>query len=131
AKNSPGLTDSETLSTAVSAPSGVSNCLTIPSTVRIGSAARAGAGSRPGGIATTDMAGVTPRSPRRPATADIRPSLAGALFELQPCDREPESHRYGELGLLPLPTELGFTRVRHQRVVEVGNIRLRLGRGMG
>src|SRR5215510_6642791 len=60
-KNSPGLTDSDTLSTAVSTPSGVSNCLTIPSTVRIGSAALA-PGTRPDGIATTVMNGVTPRS---------------------------------------------------------------------
>ena len=60
-KNSPGLTDSDTLSTAVSTPSGVSNCLTMLSTARIGSAARAaGMASRPDGIATTDMDGVTP-----------------------------------------------------------------------
>src|SRR5262245_3003794 len=37
----------------------------------------------------------------------------------------------GWLGLLPLPSELGFTRVRHFSVAEVGYIRLRLGEGCG
>ena len=72
AKNSPGFTASDTLSTAVSTPSGVSNCLTMPSTVRIGSTARAaGTASRPNGIATTDMDDGLPSRPfslRRPRT---------------------------------------------------------------
>src|SRR6266851_3743744 len=37
----------------------------------------------------------------------------------------------GRLGLHPPPSELGFTRVRHFRVAEVGYIRLRLGEGWG
>src|SRR5262245_309252 len=83
AKNSPGRTDSDTLSIAVSTPSGVSNCLTMLSTVRIGSAARAGSASRPDGMATTGIDGVTPEITRRPATADVCPTLAGTRLHRQ------------------------------------------------
>src|SRR5215510_9867746 len=83
-KNSPGLTDSDTSSTAVSTPSGVSNCLTMLSTVRIGSAALA-PGTRPDGIATTVMNGVTPHWRLGPQSrlSAFRPSIAGAPMNLQ------------------------------------------------
>src|SRR4051812_29850816 len=57
-RNSPGATASEIWSSAMTAPSGVSNCLTISSTVRMAAPARAApASGRPVGIVTTAMGG--------------------------------------------------------------------------
>src|SRR5262245_9184312 len=52
-RNSPGLTDNDTLSTAVTTPSGVSNRLLMLSTTRM---AASGEATRPDGIVTRAMA---------------------------------------------------------------------------
>src|SRR5712692_4721804 len=45
--------------------------------------------------------------------------------------RQANPGRSSGLGRLPLPPELGSTRVRHFGLAEVGYIRLRLGEGWG
>src|SRR5262245_60092699 len=71
-RNSPGATDSETPSTAVTTPSGVSNRLVMLSTVRI---AAAGAAARSVGIAMTAMASRVPGPFQAHGPIAHRPSL--------------------------------------------------------
>src|SRR5262249_23239017 len=60
ARNSPGCTPSETRSTAIRGPSGVSNCLTMSSTTRMPAAACAPAAPDFDNVATLAMERLSP-----------------------------------------------------------------------
>src|SRR5262245_13161178 len=87
-RNSPGATESETPSTAVTAPSGVSNRLVILSTTRMPSRAAAG-------LDTADNTGAAAMLvPRMPLSAGLaRPySTSGVLGAARAPDETPLPH---------------------------------------